>query len=50
MLMTWKCALLGIPYGGAKEGIALDPTRYSVGELERITRRYTKQSKILVQR
>ena len=30
MLMTWKCALLGIPYGGAKGGIALDPARYSV--------------------
>lgn len=43
MLMTWKCALLGIPYGGAKGGIALDPTRYSVGELERITRRYTSE-------
>ena len=43
MLMTWKCALLGIPYGGAKGGIALDPRRYSVGELERITRRYTSE-------
>ncbi len=43
MLMTWKCALLGIPYGGAKGGIALDPTRYSIGELERITRRYTSE-------
>jgi len=43
MLMTWKCALVGIPYGGAKGGIALDPTRYSVGELERITRRYTSE-------
>ncbi len=43
MLMTWKCALLGIPYGGGKGGIALDPTRYSVGELERITRRYTSE-------
>jgi glutamate dehydrogenase/leucine dehydrogenase len=40
MLMTWKCALLGIPYGGAKGGIAIDPKRYSVGELERISRRY----------
>ncbi len=43
MLMTWKCALLGIPYGGAKGGIAIDPHRYSVGELERITRRYTSE-------
>lgn len=43
MLMTWKCALLGIPYGGAKGGIAIDPTQYSVGELERLTRRYTSE-------
>ncbi len=43
MLMTWKCALLGIPYGGAKGGIAIDPKRYSVGELERITRRYISE-------
>ncbi len=43
MLMTWKCALLGIPYGGAKGGIALDPKSYSIGELERITRRYTSE-------
>jgi len=43
MLMTWKCALLGIPYGGAKGGIALDPAHYSIGELERITRRYTSE-------
>lgn len=43
MLMTWKCALLGIPYGGAKGGIAIDPDQYSVRELERITRRYTSE-------
>jgi glutamate dehydrogenase/leucine dehydrogenase len=43
MLMTWKCALLGIPYGGAKGGIAIDPKLYSVGELERITRRYISE-------
>ncbi|OUL27020.1 glutamate dehydrogenase [Nostoc sp. RF31YmG] len=43
MLMTWKCALLGIPYGGAKGGIAIDPKYYSVSELERITRRYTSE-------
>ncbi|GAA6621331.1 Glu/Leu/Phe/Val family dehydrogenase [Scytonema sp. NUACC26] len=43
MLMTWKCALVGLPYGGAKGGIAIDPKLYSVGELERITRRYTTE-------
>ncbi|MEH2375602.1 Glu/Leu/Phe/Val family dehydrogenase [Nostoc sp.] len=43
MLMTWKCALLGIPYGGAKGGIPIDPKRYSVGELERISRRYISE-------
>ncbi|GAB1544049.1 Glu/Leu/Phe/Val dehydrogenase [Scytonema sp. NUACC21] len=43
MLMTWKCALVGLPYGGAKGGIAIDPKRYSVSELERITRRYTTE-------
>ncbi|MDZ7958770.1 MAG: Glu/Leu/Phe/Val dehydrogenase [Aulosira sp. DedQUE10] len=43
MLMTWKCALLGIPYGGAKGGIAIDPKQYSASELERITRRYTSE-------
>ncbi|MEH1800986.1 MAG: Glu/Leu/Phe/Val dehydrogenase [Nostoc sp.] len=43
MLMTWKCALLGIPYGGGKGGIAIDLKRYSVGELERISRRYISE-------
>ncbi|WP_413171938.1 Glu/Leu/Phe/Val family dehydrogenase [Anabaena azotica] len=43
MLMTWKCALLGIPYGGAKGGIPIDPKQYSVGELERISRRYISE-------
>ncbi|MEH2351057.1 MAG: Glu/Leu/Phe/Val dehydrogenase [Nostoc sp.] len=43
MLMTWKCALLGIPYGGGKGGIAIDPKHYSVGELERISRRYISE-------
>ncbi|GAX35760.1 Glu/Leu/Phe/Val family dehydrogenase [Nodularia sp. NIES-3585] len=43
MLMTWKCALLGIPYGGAKGGIAINPKSYSVGELERISRRYISE-------
>lgn len=43
MLMTWKCALLGIPYGGAKGGIAIDPAQYSDGEIERLTRRYASE-------
>ncbi|MBW4598887.1 MAG: Glu/Leu/Phe/Val dehydrogenase [Calothrix sp. FI2-JRJ7] len=43
MLMTWKCALLGIPYGGAKGGIAIDPKKFSVNELERITRRFISE-------
>ena len=39
--MTWKCAVVGIPFGGGKGGIACDPTKMSKGELERLTRRYT---------
>lgn len=39
--MTWKTALAGLPYGGGKGGIEIDPTKYSLGELERITRRFT---------
>ncbi|MDB5095746.1 MAG: gdhA, partial [Cyanobacteria bacterium RYN_339] len=40
MLMTWQCALVGIPFGGAKGGITVDPYQLSEGELERLTRRY----------
>jgi len=43
MWMTWKCALVGLPFGGAKGGIRCDPKRLSRGELERLTRRYTAQ-------
>nr|WP_172915672.1 Glu/Leu/Phe/Val dehydrogenase [Capnocytophaga canimorsus] len=39
--MTWKSAIAGLPYGGGKGGIQIDPTKYSKGELERITRRFT---------
>jgi len=41
--MTWKCAVVNIPFGGAKGGIVCDPTQLSTGELERITRRYTAE-------
>ncbi|WBU90506.1 Glu/Leu/Phe/Val family dehydrogenase [Cellulophaga omnivescoria] len=41
MWMTWKTSLAGLPYGGAKGGIQLDPSKYSQAELERITRRFT---------
>lgn len=43
MWMSWKCAITGLPYGGAKGGIACDPSKMSSGELERLTRRYTQE-------
>ena len=43
MWMSWKCALTGLPYGGAKGGIACDPGKMSKDELERLTRRYTQE-------
>lgn len=48
MLMTWKCALIGLPYGGAKGGICCDATRMSPGELERMTRRYTSEILLVI--
>lgn len=41
--MTWKCAVVNIPFGGAKGGVICDPTQMSSGELERLTRRYTAE-------
>ncbi|MEO7362202.1 MAG: Glu/Leu/Phe/Val dehydrogenase [Gemmatimonadaceae bacterium] len=40
--MTWKCAVVNLPFGGSKGGVICDPHTMSVGELERVTRRYTK--------
>ncbi len=43
MWMSWKCAIMNLPYGGAKGGIACDPHLLSLGEKERLTRRFTEE-------
>ena len=43
MLMTWKCALVGLPFGGAKGGVRIEPHDLSRAELQRVTRRYTAE-------
>jgi glutamate dehydrogenase (NAD(P)+) len=48
MWMTWKCAIVNIPFGGAKGGVLCDPKVMSPGELERLTRRYTTEISILI--
>jgi glutamate dehydrogenase (NAD(P)+) len=48
MWMTWKCALVNIPYGGAKGGIIVDPKPLSIHELERMTRRFASEIGILI--
>ena len=48
MWMTWKCALMNIPYGGAKGGVVVDPDKLSLGELERLTRRYATDISIVM--
>ncbi len=48
MWMTWKCAVVKLPFGGAKGGVVCDPKALSAGELERLTRRYTTEISILI--
>jgi glutamate dehydrogenase (NAD(P)+) len=48
MWMTWKCAVVGIPFGGAKGGVICDPHQMSRAELERLTRRYTTEISTLI--
>ncbi len=43
MLMTWKCAIVGVPFGGAKGGVRVDPMKLSRAELQRVTRRFTME-------
>ncbi len=47
-LMTWKCAVVDIPFGGAKGGVACDPTRMSRSEKQRLTRRYTYEIGVII--
>ncbi len=48
MWMTWKCAVVGIPFGGAKGGVLCDPHKLSRAELERLSRRYATEISILI--
>ena len=48
MWMTWKCAVVNIPFGGAKGGITVDPKPLSLGELERMTRRFAAEISVLI--
>lgn len=48
MYMTWKTAVVGLPFGGAKGGVVCDPRRLSEGELERLTRRFTTEISLIV--
>jgi glutamate dehydrogenase (NAD(P)+) len=48
MWMTWKCAVVGIPYGGGKGGVVIDPKKLSRREIEGLTRRYTTEISVLI--
>lgn len=47
-LMCWKCSLMDLPFGGAKGGITVDPSKLSLGELERLTRKFTRRISRLI--
>jgi glutamate dehydrogenase (NAD(P)+) len=48
MLMTWKCGLMGLPFGGSAGAVVCDPSAYTARELERLTRRYATETAILI--
>src|SRR6266550_5999005 len=48
MWMTWKCAVVGIPYGGGKGGVIVDPKKLSLKEVEALTRRFTTEIEVLI--
>jgi glutamate dehydrogenase (NAD(P)+) len=48
MWMTWKCAVVGLPYGGAKGGVTVNPKLLSQTELQNLTRRYTAEIQIVI--
>jgi glutamate dehydrogenase (NAD(P)+) len=48
MWMTWKCAVVAIPYGGGKGGVIVDPKKLSIKELEALTRRFTTEIEVLI--
>ncbi|MFM8689702.1 MAG: Glu/Leu/Phe/Val family dehydrogenase [Candidatus Limnocylindrus sp.] len=48
MWMSWKCAVMDLPYGGGKGGVTVDPKQLSVGEIERLTRRFTTEISVII--
>ena len=48
MWMSWKCAVMDLPYGGGKGGVTVDPKQLSIGEVERLTRRFTTEIAVII--